>query len=151
MMTLQTVCFPELAPESESSLKAKLLASPSTCFVAESGHRLMGYLITHPWTSKLPPEHNASKCDVPANADCLYVHDLSVHPDARGTGASKALLDHFFQRCEEYPFNLSALIAVQNSKGFWRKHGFEIEEPNDDIKKKLASYGTDAHYMMRSI
>lgn len=151
MMTLQTLCFPELEPESETSLKAKLVASPSTCFVAEAEHQLMGYIITHPWISHLPPELNSAYCDIPSDADCLYIHDLSVHPDARGTGTSTALLNQFFMQCKKHTYKLSALIAVQNSKGFWMKHGYSIKDPNERIKEKLASYGADAHYMMRKI
>lgn len=151
MLTLQATCFPELPPESETSLKAKLLASPKTCFVATIQERLMGYLITHPWISDLPPLLNTPTCVIPNNADCLYIHDLSVHPEARGTGASKALLQCFFDCTRQYPYTLSALIAVQNSSGFWEKYGYEIQTPTPTIQTKLNSYGEDAHYMMRTI
>jgi len=151
MLILQLTCFPELPPESETSLKAKLLASPKTCFVATDQERLMGYLITHPWTSDLPPPLDAPTCDIPEHADCLYIHDLSVHPEARGTGASKALLQRFFDCTNQYPYALSALIAVQNSSGFWKKYGYEIQTPSPSIQTKLNSYGEGAHYMMRTI
>ena len=151
MLALQTVCFPDLEPESENSLKAKLLASPKTCFVAEFQNQLMGYLITHPWNSNLPPPLNAPNCVIPDDSDCLYIHDLSVHPDARGTGTSQVLLNEFFKCLDMSQFNLSALIAVQNSYGFWEKHGYNIVPPTEGIQKKLDSYGKDVHYMMKQL
>lgn len=151
MLDLQIVCFPELEPESEACLKAKLMASPNTCFVAEKNGQLMGYLITHPWTSQMPPELDAPNCNIPDTADCLYIHDLSVHPEARGTGTAQALLDQFNKCTDQFQYKLSALIAVQNSKGFWMKHGYEVTQPNESIQKKLNSYGDNAHYMLKQL
>ena len=50
----------------------------------------VGYLVAIPVKAGQPPPLNASTCPVPRDADALYLHDLAVHPDARGAGVGEA-------------------------------------------------------------
>jgi len=149
ILDLQDICFPTIEPESERCLAAKLQASPNTCFVAIRDDQLMGYLITHPWTSRLPPELDAPQCHPPADSDSLYLHDLSVHPDARGTGTGQALLDAFYNVFEHSNYRVSTLVAIQKSTSYWERQGYELVPPSHAIDSKLVTYGVDANYMIK--
>lgn len=149
VLDLQDICFPTIEPESERCLAAKLQASPRTCFVAMQGDELMGYIITHPWTSRLPPELDAPHCNPPADSDSLYLHDLSVHPKARGTGTGQMLLDAFYYVLDHSDYTVSTLVAIQDSTGYWEHQGYEIVPFSNAVDNKLVTYGVDANYMIK--
>ena len=48
VLRIQDHCYTEIEPESFDSLQAKMLASPSTCLIAESREGAVGYLIAVP-------------------------------------------------------------------------------------------------------
>ncbi|HBY42560.1 MAG TPA: GNAT family N-acetyltransferase, partial [Brevundimonas sp.] len=43
-----------------------------------------------------------------------------------------------------------ALVAVNDASSFWSRNGFEIQNP-PGMAEKLACYGDDARYMVRSL
>lgn len=43
-----------------------------------------------------------------------------------------------------------ALVAVGNSAGFWRRHGFH-EAHDEALARRLASYDDAARYMIRDL
>ena len=55
VMAIQAACYTELVPESQASLDAKRVASPSTCLVATRDGEVVGYLFALPWTAGQPP------------------------------------------------------------------------------------------------
>jgi len=147
VLYIQGECYTEIEPESKGSLHSKLLASPSTCFVASVGSEMVGYLISLPWIFAAPPMLNAPACEMPAFPDCLYLHDLAIAPPARKTGAGQALVKKFLSRLQELNFDRAALIAVQASANYWRRHGFRSVKTTDSLREKLSSYGESVDYM----
>lgn len=149
VLEIQALCYTELVPESGDSLKAKLSASPATCHVACQQDRVIAYLISLPGLFDSPPELNAATCNLPPNPDSLYLHDVAVAPSARKSGAGTALVQQFIAQTGELNFSHASLIAVQNSRLYWQRHGFCPVLPTPAIRVKLASYGNNAVYMER--
>lgn len=147
VLRIQSVCYTELVPESESSFVAKLRASPATCFVASRGGEVVGYLFSIPWHFSTPPRLDMQVCELPESPDCLYLHDLAIAPVARGSGVGQALVAAFLETFERLKVERASLIAVQGSMPYWRQYGFQAVEACDSIRAKLASYGSDVEYM----
>lgn len=148
MLDIQTACYTEITPESKESLASKLMSSPSTCFVAYQNDCLIGYLISLPSLFSSPFKLNALHTQLDETPDCLYLHDLAISPSARGLGVAAALIEQFFKQFNTSSFQQACLIAIQHSVPFWSRYGF-TPAPTDVLsKEKLASYGSDATYMI---
>lgn len=150
VLEIQANCYTELQPESAESLLAKLDASPSTCFIASIGQRQIGYLISIPWRRSSPPLLNTPTCQLPGNPDCLYLHDLSVHPASRGSNAGQLLIAAFMEQFAALRLHCAVLVAVQGSAAYWQHHGFHVLDPSQELATKLSSYGSNVQYMMHS-
>lgn len=153
VLRIQAACFTELVPESEASLAAKLYAAPAHCWVAaasaEAGGSLRAYLFALPWRAEAPPLLDAPDCVLPAQPDCLYLHDLSVDPQARGQGLAQALVQRFLDGLHTSGLDRACLIAVQNSSAFWGRWGFQPSPLAASLADKLGSYGADVAYLER--
>jgi ribosomal protein S18 acetylase RimI-like enzyme len=149
ILEIQAMCYTELIPESEDSLKAKLSASPSTCYVACQLDSVIGYLISSPGLFESPPELDAATFSLPPNPDSLYLHDVAVAPHARRSGAGRALVEKFIVQSRDMNFRHASLIAVQNSKSYWQRYGFRPVRQTSALKAKLSSYGDNVEYMER--
>lgn len=150
VLGIQDRCYTAIIPESGQSLRAKLDAARTTCFVAACEGRVVGYLMALPWEAANPPRLNAQSCRLPATPDCLYLHDLAVAPEARRSGAARALLDACFAKLRELGLGRVCLIAVQDSAEYWERHGFRTVAPSGLLQGRLATYGDGARYMERS-
>jgi ribosomal protein S18 acetylase RimI-like enzyme len=154
VMRIQALCYSGDIPEERASLLAKLIASPSSCFVAllneEAGEigNIQGYLFSLPWSRSAPPALNSLTCELPQFPDCYYLHDLSVAPNARQHGVGRALVQSFLQTMQAQGFQNACLVAVQNSGNYWRRYGFQTAELNPYLQEKLASYGTGAEFLV---
>lgn len=148
VLQIQAACYSGNIPESADSLAAKLVAAPLSCFVATADDDVVAYLIALPWVSTAPPALNSPDCIIPALADCLYLHDLSVHPNARLSGVGRALIECFFARCAQWQFPQACLVAVQNSGAYWRRFGFQTAPTSALLAEKLASYADDAEFLI---
>lgn len=147
VLHIQSCCYDQSKQESEASFLSKLQASPSTCLIAEQNGHNVSYLIALPSDSALPPPLHAPNYTPPQRPDCLYLHDLAIHPAARGTGIATALIHLFFQRAQEAGLRHASLTAVNNSQSFWARYGFQPIEPDTRLASRLASYGQEAQYM----
>ena len=87
---------------------------------------------------------------LPADAALIYLHDLALHPDARGGGVTGAIVERLAGQAAEDGWPAIALVAVNDAVGFWTRHGF-VEQPAEAMAAKLASYGADARYMLRPL
>ena len=147
VLAIQSSCYTEVAPETLHSIRAKLVASSTTCFVAVASGEVVGYLIALPWEFANPPVLNLERCELPQRPDCLYLHDLAVVPKARGLGVGVKLVETFFKVLERLRLPRAALIAVQGSSAYWERFGFQIASTDADLRAKLLSYGTHVVYM----
>lgn len=151
VLTLQAQAYRTLPPESLPCYQAKLAAAPTSCFVAMHHSQLIGYLVSHPWISTRPPAFDAPDCVPPAAADCLYLHDLAVHPDSRKLGAGAALVRRFFAVCAATQQTLACLVAVEGAHSYWQRHGFTTITPSAELARKLVGYGDAARFMHKRL
>ena len=152
VLRIQDYCYTEIEPESFDSLQAKILASPSTCLIAESSEGAVGYLIAVPIIYPKLPALNSPTFELAAGVDTLYIHDLAVDSARRRKGVAQSLVRASIDAAKRSGLSRACLVAIQNSQSFWEQFGFEtVAEPADELKPKLASYGDDAKLMRACI
>jgi N-acetylglutamate synthase-like GNAT family acetyltransferase len=87
---------------------------------------------------------------IPAKADVMYLHDLALLPNARGKGYARGIVEQLAKNARADGWPAITLVAVNNSSPFWERHGFQaVDHP--EMHQKLASYGPQARYMVRSL
>ncbi len=129
----------------------RLALAAQGCFVlAEADGEAVGYAVSYPWRIDGAPPVNSLIEVLPDDADVIYLHDLALRPDVRGTGATRGIVEQLADQARSRRWSAIALVAVNDAVGFWMKQGFEVRE-NDAVRAKLASYGPDARYMIRRL
>ena len=137
--------------EGRPCFENRLSLYPGGCFVlADDDGPPLGYLIAYPWRADAAPSLNTLIDAIPADAGVLYLHDLALHPEARGAGHSHAIVERLAAEARTAGWPELALVAVNDATGFWMRHGFASREM-PELAAKLAGYGPDARYMVRSL
>ncbi|MDP3249085.1 MAG: GNAT family N-acetyltransferase [Polaromonas sp.] len=149
VLEIQSCCYDETKLESAQSFLAKLSASPTSCFVALVSDGLAGYLVAIPAEAGSPPPLNSPTYSVPPTPDALYLHDLAVHPAARGASVAVALIEAYFQALKQLKAQFACLTAVNGSTSFWERHGFRVAVPTGSAAGHMETYGEEAQYMNR--
>lgn len=152
VLRIQALCYREIEPESRESLRAKVVASPGTCFLAETDAGVVAYLITVPVRFPHLPALDAPTFELAADADTLYIHDLAVAETGRGTGAGQALVRASIETARARGIRSACLVAIQGSAGYWQQFGFAaVVPPTGKAVAKLASYGPSAQLMRAAL
>ena len=137
--------------EGRPCFENRLALFPRGCFVlAESEGPPCGYLVAYPWRADAAPTLNTLIGAIPEDASVFYLHDIALHPEARGAGRSGAIIEQLADQARADGWRRIALVAVNDAAGSWARHGFEVRE-TPDMAAKLASYGPDARYMVRPL
>jgi GNAT superfamily N-acetyltransferase len=136
-------------PEDEAVFAERLRLAPEGCHVLAAGEgALRGYLVSHPWPAGAVPPLNSLLGRIPPGTANWYLHDLALLPAARGSGAAGAIVGAIARHAAQTGYTSLALVAVNDSGGFWRRQGFrEVRDPA--LALKLASYDDAARYMRR--
>ncbi len=149
VMGLSGVVHPGFYERPEMFLD-RLQLFPEGSLVAEApGARfgIAGYAIAYPAPTAAPPPLDTVLGRLPADADALYIHDVALDPAFRGRGLSEGAVRRLVDLAEAR-FAAATLISIYGTPPFWRRFGFE---PRPDLidPEKLASYGTQAVFMLR--
>ncbi|WP_292152353.1 GNAT family N-acetyltransferase [Brevundimonas sp.] len=137
--------------EGRDCFENRLILWPQGCFVlADETDRPLGYLIAYPWRADEAPALNTLIAAIPDDAAVMYLHDLCLHPDARGQGATAAIVERLADQARAQGSPALALVAVNDATGFWARYGFSVRE-SEVMTAKLAGYGSDARYMIRPL
>lgn len=143
VLEIQSLCYDAAKQEAAAAFLAKLQAAPDACFLALLPSGPVGYLVAVPAVAGSPPPLHSADDAVPAAANALYLHDLALHPAARGSGAAGALIAAYFHALRQRRLAIACLTAVNASRPFWERHGFRATTP----ATPLDTYGDDACYM----
>jgi GNAT superfamily N-acetyltransferase len=137
--------------EGRDCFENRLALNPGGCFVlAGEGGAPRGYLVAYPWRAEAAPALNCLIAAIPADAEVIYLHDLALHPDVRGGGWSRPIVERLAQQARAAGWPAIALVAVNDAAPFWERHGFEaVDTPA--MAAKLRSYGPGARYMLRRL
>jgi ribosomal protein S18 acetylase RimI-like enzyme len=119
-------------------------------YLLEVNERPAGYLLSHPWRLGDLPPLNTLLESLPAGADTYYIHDLALLPVARRIGAASFITEALAKHARAQGFATMSLVAVNNSQGFWERHGFAVED-RPDLAAKLRSYEPAARLMLRRL
>jgi GNAT superfamily N-acetyltransferase len=125
---IQRTAFSAEAVEDIATIQRLGELSPETCFLALAAEPV-GYLIAHPWIEDDLPPLNTMLAEIPRDAGTFFIHDLALHPSARGQGVAQALLTSAFAKARALGLLSASLLSIQGSSGFWRKAGF-VERPD---------------------
>ncbi|HMJ06259.1 MAG TPA: GNAT family N-acetyltransferase, partial [Chthoniobacterales bacterium] len=129
----------------------RLALYPAGCYVlARDREPVLGYLLAYPWLADDAPALNILLDALPAAPAVMYLHDLALHPNARGAGHAATIVKHLAEVAEAAGWPVITLVAVNNAAAFWQRHGFQIRETHS-LCQKLTSYGPDARYMVRAL
>jgi GNAT superfamily N-acetyltransferase len=132
--------------EDRAALESRVHASPGTCFVAQRGGRVAGYLLALPYPAFQYPD--LARAEQGAfQSDNLHLHDLVVARSLRRTGVARRLLDHLTATAESLAFDRISLVAVAGSEVFWSANGFTAHHEAAPPQ----NYGTHAVYMSRAV
>ena len=151
LMAVMVSAFPAHYEE-RACFEERLSLSPSWCFALEDETRsLKGYFVAYPWPLYSIPPLNTLLVSLPEQERALFINDLAVGPEAAGAGRAGAIVDRVAGLARTAGFESIALVAVNNSTGFWQRNGFKIAGPDLSLAAKLASYGEGARYMVRTL
>ena len=138
--------------EDPACFAERLALSPAWCFGLEDEEgALKGYLVAYPWPLGAIPPLNARLGALPDGSDALFLHDLALHPDIAGTGQAGAIVEQIAAEAQAAGFDDIALVAVNDTAGFWERRGFTIAGGPPSLRAKLAIYGEGARYMRRHL
>jgi GNAT superfamily N-acetyltransferase len=119
-------------------------------YLLEIGDRPAGYVLSHPWRFGTAPALNMKLGALPPDADTYYLHDLAILPVARRIGAAAYIVGALEKHARARGLSSMSLVAVNNSRPFWEKHGFAaVELPN--LAGKLATYQPEAKLMAKPL
>lgn len=138
-------------PESDAVFEERLRLFPQGCRVAEGPDgALVGYAVAHPGRIFAPPPLDALLHHLPAEANCLYVHDVALLPAVRGGGLGRAVVGELTALARRTGLHCLALTAVNGSAAWWQRRGFLRLQPEPpELIDKLRSYGSDAAYLVK--
>jgi ribosomal protein S18 acetylase RimI-like enzyme len=147
VVRLQDRCYSDQLFESAEVVAQRLMLYPQSCWVASYHDKIWGYLFSYP--SRLGQVNPlGAGFGQYEQADCLYLHDMAVSPDARGQGVAFALLQQAREYARELGLGELALVAVQNSASYWQQHGFAmVSSLSESARQALESYGDNAIYL----
>jgi GNAT superfamily N-acetyltransferase len=147
VLGIQLRCHDDSKLESAQSFLAKLQAAPASCFMAMAGEAPVGYLVAVPALLGHPPPLGGAACDLPPQPNALHLHDLALHPQARGMGAAGLLVAAFFTAARGLGVAHACLVAVNASAPYWARHGFAPWPLAPGAAGEAAGYGEGAVYM----
>ena len=137
--------------EGRDCFENRLALYPGGCFVLAEGEGTpRGYLVAYPWAADSAPALNTLIGSIPAGAAVLYLHDLALHPEVRGGGWTRAIVERLADQARAAGFPALALVAVNDAAPFWERRGFTVVD-TPAMADKLAGYGPDARYMTRAL
>jgi len=117
---------------------------PQGCLGVNVDGNLAGYVIFHPYRENVVKPLDFS-LDLDGTEDCMYIHDIAVRRRYRGMGLTRMLMERVDHESKRGGFDVQCLVAVQDSRDFWRKFEFRTV-------RIIERYGEGpAYYMKRSL
>ena len=99
--------------DSPEGIAKYLGRNPSTCFVAEENEDVIGVIMTG---------HDGRRG---------FIHHTAVHPDCRGRGIGRTLVDRAMEALRNEGINKVAMVVFERNEvgnAFWEKLGFTQRE-----------------------
>jgi hypothetical protein len=137
-------------PERIEVLAEKSALYPEGCMKLSRKGETLGYAFAHPWKTGDIPFLDTFLHALPDSADCLYLHDIALLPEARGSDASGRYLQLLVHLAKQGGLSQLACVSVYGSYVLWQRHGFQIVS-RPSLADNLTVYGAEAHYMEMTV
>ena len=148
VLGIQIELFPAELQEDVSILRRRCELFAEGCWAIKADGEVVGYVVSNPWTLACPPMLGTYIERLPEKPDCVYLHDIAIHPRMGGRGLGGRAVAEFKQFVREAGYARISLVAVMDSRGFWEKQGFTEAPLNAEDRESLAEhYGPGACYM----
>jgi GNAT superfamily N-acetyltransferase len=153
LQQVQAACYGDEFIE-RSEVFERRLSVPQQCsigLVRDGEAGLYAYAVAY-WSAlgKVTPL-NGDFTEAERTGQLLYVHDVSVLPLLSGQGVARHLIEALLTQASARGIAQTALVSVQGSQGYWQRFGFRPYALNDPRQQEnLATYGSDAIYMLRT-
>lgn len=151
LMALQAQAYGAAYVEPAAVMAQRLAITPQTVWgLFDAPGAMWAYLLAYrsePGT--VAPLHQAF--DPATRPTALYLHDLAVHPQAKGQGLGPRLVAAALALVRAEGLGGLGLVAVQGSQPFWQRQGFQVVRPDVDSQAALAGYGDEAAYLWRAL
>lgn len=152
IMQIQKECYSEELQESRESFEHKLVLSPETCYLIKHGENIAAYFFSVPCMKSHLPSFNDNHFQIPAQPDCLYLHDLAIKKAYRKQGIPMLV----YQYVSEYALKANIfcfrIFSVQNTYEKWKAYGFrEVTDLNPELTDKINSFQGKAVLMELNI
>ncbi len=142
LLDIQRRCYTEEYIETGETFKGLIESYPDGNMLATVDGSAAGYIFFHPFFIGKVKDMNLSAVRLTGKEDCMYIHDMCVHPAFRGMGITRPLLEHLNNVTRKAGFSVQALVSVQQSRTFWESHGFAVS-------RNITYGGKPAYYMTR--
>jgi hypothetical protein len=138
-------------PERPEVFEERWRLFPAGCQVlVDRSGRIAGYGLSYPWKLRAIPALDAFIGRLPSDADCLYVHDIALVPEARGRHAAQRYVRWARGAATALHIQNLACVSVYGTYVLWERFGFStVVSPA--IENHLASYGGTAKYMVAPV
>lgn len=151
VLALQAEVYPPAYHEPAAVFASRLMLAPGFSQIAcTTDKAIAGYLISHPWKTHRPPALFAPLNALPGDSSTLHIHDLAVHPRARGGTTAKLLLRRAVAAAQTAGLASAGLVAVAGAERYWAGLGFRVADipSSGDFPGR---YGAEARYMHAGI
>ena len=111
---------------------------------------MLGYAIAHPWFINEIPEINEFLPKRVEPPDCLFLHDVAVLNEARGSNAAGEFLALLRPLARARGLRFLACVSVYGTDRLWSRFGFTVIS-RPEIDAKLDGYGPTAKYMVAPV
>ena len=135
-------------PEKPKILAEKIRLFPPGALVLDSGDGIAGYGLSHPWKLHRVPALNTFLRALPAEANCIHIHDVAILPQWREQHAAASYIDIVSARASGLNIRSLALVSVYRTAPLWSRFGFRPIAADDEMSTTLQTYGHPAQYMI---
>lgn len=152
VLQIQQLSFDPELMESAANFYARFARFGTFFRVAGGEEGIAAYALCFPWRVGEIPAHNQPFAETLPEADCLYLHDISIHPDSRGAGLSRVMLADIYEQAVQHGFASVCLVAVAQSGTYWDRLGFHpVAGQTEKLHAYIeANYGLGARLMIRA-
>lgn len=147
---IENVVHLVFGPERPEVHRERMTLFPDGHRILVKDTRIVGYSVAYPWRLSDVPKLDTFLDRLPTPAECLFVHDVAMLPEAQGHGAAKAFITHVTEVAHQLGLNKLALVSVYGTTVVWSRLGFRITPPPGG-SHTLKIYGETAAYMTADI
>jgi len=125
--SLGNICYPLDLHESLESFQWRFKIYSEGCRGAWVDNVLCGYIVAHIWKLNEIVYLNDDSYGLPKDADCMYIHDVAIHPLYHNKHLGSRLVSDIITLAVCKNIYNFAGVAIKSTEGYWKRWGFSVE------------------------